>query len=427
VSHLKERKEKNCLNCQATLYGRYCHVCGQENLEPKETVWHLVLHFFNDITHFDGKFFSTVKYLLRKPGFLSAEYVAGRRASYLNPIRMYVFTSAFFFLILFAMKDPKDMVHSTSTPDKGETLAQLKHDRADLQKELAGDDDKGDSVSTRSSIVKLDMELAAIKEIYGDTTTRTFTSKDRGLLLVRSINDSLPEAKELLSELPQKAQDKIYKNLHRTAQRNGDTSKAANDNSHMSFFGMNADRYQSQEAYDSAQNKLPDSLRDNWLERATMHKVIAANIVFNKDPNEYFTHVAENIMHSIPKVLFVSLPLFALILNILYFRRKKQFYYVDHGIFAIHLYCATFILTMASMLLYQLAHWMGVGWFKVVAGILIFALCIWTLIYLYKAMRGFYRQRRFKTFVKYCLVCWLSFFVNMIIFVIFVLLSVVSV
>ena len=202
MSHLKERKEKNCLNCQATLYGRYCHVCGQENLEPKETVWHLVTHFFNDITHFDGKFFSTVKYLLRKPGFLSAEYMAGRRASYLNPIRMYVFTSAIFFLLLFAMKDPKDMVNSSSTPDKGETLAELKHDRADLKKELAGDDDYGDSVSTRGSIAKLDMELAAIKEIYGDTTTRTFTSKDQGLLLVRSIGDSLPEAKELLSDLP---------------------------------------------------------------------------------------------------------------------------------------------------------------------------------------------------------------------------------
>lgn len=119
MSHLKERKERNCLNCQTTVIGRYCHVCGQENLEPKESVWHLVQHFFNDITHFDGKFFATVKYLLRKPGFLSAEYVAGRRASYLNPIRMYVFTSAIFFLILFALKDPKDMVNVNEKPERG--------------------------------------------------------------------------------------------------------------------------------------------------------------------------------------------------------------------------------------------------------------------------------------------------------------------
>jgi len=102
VSHLKERTEKNCLNCNAEIIGKYCHICGQENIHPKETVWHLVNHFFQDITHFDGKFFSTVGLLIRKPGFLPAEYIAGRRASYLNPIRMYVFTSAVFFLIFFS-------------------------------------------------------------------------------------------------------------------------------------------------------------------------------------------------------------------------------------------------------------------------------------------------------------------------------------
>jgi hypothetical protein len=103
LSHLKERKEKNCLNCNAEVQGRFCQVCGQENTEPFETAWHLVTHFFNDITHFDGKFFSTLKYLISRPGFVSREYMIGRRASYLNPVRMYVFTSAIFFLIFFSL------------------------------------------------------------------------------------------------------------------------------------------------------------------------------------------------------------------------------------------------------------------------------------------------------------------------------------
>ena len=37
MSHLPERKEKDCLNCGTTVFGKYCHVCGQENLEPKES------------------------------------------------------------------------------------------------------------------------------------------------------------------------------------------------------------------------------------------------------------------------------------------------------------------------------------------------------------------------------------------------------
>ncbi|MCW3112565.1 MAG: hypothetical protein JWR18_961 [Segetibacter sp.] len=69
MSHFKERKEKNCLNCNAQVQGRYCQVCGQENVEPKETFGHLVTHLIYDITHLDGKFFSSLKYLLFKPGF----------------------------------------------------------------------------------------------------------------------------------------------------------------------------------------------------------------------------------------------------------------------------------------------------------------------------------------------------------------------
>src|SRR6187551_1937271 len=60
-------------------------------------------HFFYDITHFDGSFFVTLKDLLFKPGFLSREYMLGRRKKYLHPVRMYVFTSAVFFLVFFSM------------------------------------------------------------------------------------------------------------------------------------------------------------------------------------------------------------------------------------------------------------------------------------------------------------------------------------
>ncbi|MEO6723037.1 MAG: DUF3667 domain-containing protein, partial [Ferruginibacter sp.] len=138
MNHLKERSEKDCLNCNARLHGTYCHICGQENIEPKESFWHLVAHFFYDITHFDGKFFSTLKYLIWRPGFLPAEYARGRRASYLNPIRMYVFTSAFFFLIFFSFMQPKEEVvvvkkkKPVSTilkkleKERGQQLAELK-------------------------------------------------------------------------------------------------------------------------------------------------------------------------------------------------------------------------------------------------------------------------------------------------------------
>ena len=75
MSHRKERQEKICLNCQAQTVGRYCHACGQENIEPKETFLHILRHFFEDMTHFDGKIFRTLSLLFTKPGFLTTEYL----------------------------------------------------------------------------------------------------------------------------------------------------------------------------------------------------------------------------------------------------------------------------------------------------------------------------------------------------------------
>src|SRR5262245_36040488 len=126
MSHSPQRKEKDCLNCGTIVQGRYCHVCGQENLEPKESFWSMVTHFLNDITHFDGKFFTTVKVLFSRPGFLTKEYVRGRRATYLHPVRMYVFTSAIFFLIFFGTKSASNVVQLTD-PDNIE-LSPAKRD-----------------------------------------------------------------------------------------------------------------------------------------------------------------------------------------------------------------------------------------------------------------------------------------------------------
>jgi hypothetical protein len=104
VSHQTERKEKNCLNCGTMVAGRFCQHCGQENVITHQSFWSMATHFVFDIFHFDGKFFETLGALLSKPGKVAKGYISGKRVSYLDPVRMYLFTSAFFFLIFFAEK-----------------------------------------------------------------------------------------------------------------------------------------------------------------------------------------------------------------------------------------------------------------------------------------------------------------------------------
>lgn len=99
---LKEREEKKCQNCETVLSGRFCHNCGQENHEHKESLWHLISHFIEAFIHFDSKFFKTIIPLLFKPGFLTKEYNAGRQKRYFHPVSMYVFVSTLYFFLFFS-------------------------------------------------------------------------------------------------------------------------------------------------------------------------------------------------------------------------------------------------------------------------------------------------------------------------------------
>jgi hypothetical protein len=49
--------------------------------------------------HFDGKFFRTARYLFTRPGFLTKEFISGRRTRYTHPLRFYIFASFLFFAV----------------------------------------------------------------------------------------------------------------------------------------------------------------------------------------------------------------------------------------------------------------------------------------------------------------------------------------
>lgn len=134
MSHQPERKEKDCLNCGTIVQGRFCQNCGQENVVTHQNFLSLSKHFIFDIFHFDGKFFDTLRYLLFKPGYVAKEYVRGKRVKYLDPIRMYLFTSALFFLVLFSTShiDPNlqgvDKATFLSNADRKEMAGEYKED-----------------------------------------------------------------------------------------------------------------------------------------------------------------------------------------------------------------------------------------------------------------------------------------------------------
>ncbi len=89
-----------CRNCQSTLHGEYCAKCGQRDIDLDRPIWDLVAGIVKESFEIDGRAARTVRTLFRHPGMLTAEFLAGRRASYSPPLRLYlVFSIAFFLLV----------------------------------------------------------------------------------------------------------------------------------------------------------------------------------------------------------------------------------------------------------------------------------------------------------------------------------------
>ena len=101
MSH--EAAELHCLNCGVELQGRFCHACGQKGASVNVRMHDFVHEATHEFLHLDGKILQTVKLLVVRPGELTREFLAGRRARYISPLRVYLTFSLLFFTLAAVM------------------------------------------------------------------------------------------------------------------------------------------------------------------------------------------------------------------------------------------------------------------------------------------------------------------------------------
>ncbi len=381
MAHGRLRTEKNCLNCNAQVYGRFCGVCGQENIEPKETFFNLVSHFVYDLFHYDGKVLSTLKTLIFKPGLLTHEYVRGRRASYLHPIRLYIFISAVFFIIFisFIFGDKANSHENANQLSSAQQGA--------IQKTIDQLNDTLPKISDTVQKEKVQQEIIALKKLPD-----FFLLKERSPFLPANAKLDSADIKAI-------------------------------DSSESQGLRFTGNVPASFAEYDKKQATLSAQKKDNWLKHAITVKLIALNNKYKYDKTEFYDSLKEHFLHSLPSMMFISLPVVALILSLLYIRRRKQFTYVQHGVFSVHVYSAVFVFIL---ILYGLGvlnnylHWKLISILKTVGVIFIF-------YYIYKAMRNFYEQRRWKTIFKYFILYFCYSVVLTLLMLIFLLTSLIQV
>lgn len=319
------RHEHDCLNCGTELQGKFCHNCGQENLQIKESFGHMVNHAVSDYFHFDQQFFHTLKPLLFKPGKLTIEYMAGRRAQYLHPVKMYIFISLVFFLLIFKTNHEVVRVNNGKPVSKKEITDNVKKDLAKNGLVLAADQKKSTEKAGKNLLPAEGVKI-----------------NDDGSL-VKITDDSGDKKDSTLSQ------------------------------------------------YTARQSKLPADERDGFWERFYNKTIIAYKEKYGEHYQEMFT---EDVKHNAPKMMFVLLPLFALILKVTFWRNKK--YYVEHMIYAIHLHCFYFLFSAMILIIQMLLphSWETVSnWLTVI-------LCFYTLYYIYRSLRVVYNRRRWVTIRK---------------------------
>ena len=101
---------RRCPNCDTPAPDAYCAACGQSQTDLVRTSLREVLHDgVVELFDWDAKFMVTLRRLFGSPGLLTAEYLAGRRARYVRPVRLYLSASLLFF-VAFSLSSGRGLV-----------------------------------------------------------------------------------------------------------------------------------------------------------------------------------------------------------------------------------------------------------------------------------------------------------------------------
>ena len=128
-------------------------------------------------------------------------------------------------------------------------------------------------------------------------------------------------------------------------------------------WGEDQNKVDSYQAFLAQQDSLPAAKKASALEHIVVKQFFKVNTAYPDDA-DMSEVLLDQAVQMIPQLLFVLLPLLALVNRLVFFRRKK-FWYMDHAVFVLHLATSLFItLWLIRWVDYgELAHgWVGWSW-----------------------------------------------------------------
>lgn len=276
----------------------------------------------------------TIASLLFRPGHLTDEYLRGRMASYIPPLRLYLVASVVFFLMI--------------------SFVGLRALERAPMSELVR---VGDPDSARAALLVQRAELEAVD---------TVAMPEVGRAVVRLSIENNVRALEALDDTTGAVPGATVAELVRRAR--GDTPVMTT--------GMQpwAEQIRVQAGSD-------------WLQGVVDRKLAQ---VGHLSQREAIRTILSDMLDYAPHLVFVLLPVFALLLKILYVRRRR--YYAEHFTFALHVHAFFFVMFTIMFLL----PWDNVNG----------PLVLWMAAYVWLAMKRVYGQGWFRTTAKWWVLGW---------------------
>ena len=412
-----------CRNCGTPLVGRYCHQCGQRHRTAKPSIKMVAERMVDSVFEVDSRILRTVRLLFLRPGALSSHYFAGRRADFIPPVRLYLVASVVFFLPFAALvpditQDDEEnrvliqvsettvdrLVDGTLTPEDAVRRARhtgsaaidsLPEDTTGARGEDAEDrmDDRfPDDLDERVDVVDLGADSRVVLAVSGlpDALYETVADEetvDATVQVRRSTLDSLT-ADQLTPE------DMVRRGLF--------FSDAATDSLPPASSGLKgfSEGWSLADVEDSVPSVFKrrvdvEDVRDSLvvleisdIPAEVYRASVPPEVRAEQDEAEDDGRTAlETVLRNLGQVMFLLMPLFALILSMVYLTEP----YAHHIIFSLHVHSFAFFIIGVQLILELVGLPTGVlvlGRF--VAGTAVF-------VYLIGAMRRAYGSTLLRT------------------------------
>jgi hypothetical protein len=356
-----------CANCGAALYGPHCYHCGQPVKGMVRQLSSILADIADTVLNIDSRIFRTLWPLLAKPGFLTNEYLEGRRVRYVTPFRLYFFLSVICFLLIQTSLDA--------------TL--------DLSNNAISFDGGGDAIHGAQTVEQVQARRDAALAGLASAKAATKTSAHARRGIEKAEEKIQAEAEDRLDYLKSVEEAKA-KGEPPPPDPDAEKPKSKDD-FNLEIGGKNW-------------NPKTSPVQIAWLPAFVNAKltVLATHMMDNlprikKDPKPLLLGV----FGTLPQVLFVLMPLFALLLKIFYIFKRRL--YMEHIIVALHshsfIFLTLLLITLAGLLRGAVAE--SAPWLAGMLGWAMFALGWWLPIYILIMQKRVYRQGWFLTVLKY--------------------------